>query len=210
MPARKPITLGARYHYLTLLAEVAPRGRRYVLVQCDCGVQKTVKLDHLWRGLIKSCGCWNRKTLLALRTTHGGTGTVEYRIWFGMVNRCENKNNKSYYKYGARGIRVSESWHQFSNFLRDMGLRPPGKTLDRIKNDGHYETGNCRWATPLEQGANTRQNRLIEFRGERLHLAEWARRLGINHNTLAERLQKWPLEKALTQPRRHWPSYGRS
>jgi DNA-binding NtrC family response regulator len=37
-----------------------------------------------------------------------------------------------------------------------------------------------------------------------LHLTEWARRLGINHTTLTERLEKWPLEKALTQPRRRW------
>lgn len=72
-----------------------------------------------------------------------------------MIQRATNPKNTNWHHYGGRGITVCDRWRVFDNFLADMGERPEGKTIDRYPdNDGNYEPGNCRWATPSEQQRN--------------------------------------------------------
>jgi hypothetical protein len=87
--------------------------------------------------------------------------TPAYDSWHNMKQRCNNPNNKDYHYYGGRDIKICDRWDDFQNFLKDMGLRPIGLSIDRIDNDGNYEPGNCRWATRKEQGCNTRKQRLF-------------------------------------------------
>jgi hypothetical protein len=115
-----------------------------------------------------------------------------YNRWKDLKKRCYNPRSKSYHNYGGRGIKVCDRWRvSFSNFLSDMGDSfTPGKTIDRIDNDGDYCKENCRWATPVEQCGNTRKNRIVVVGGSGVHLSELGRRSGIPWQTIASRLNR--------------------
>jgi hypothetical protein len=115
-----------------------------------------------------------------------------------MIDRCTKPTHQSWERYGGRGIKVCKRWLVFTNFLADMGTRPPNKSLDRKKNDGNYKPGNVRWATRSEQQRNTRRNHLITFDGHTLCAAEWVVRLGIKRSTFMSRFERgWTVEQAM-------------
>jgi len=163
MTARSDLS-GQRFGRLAVEAYACTRaGRAVWLCRCACGASALVRGGDLRSGNTRSCGCFALDTQRAVGrssaargTTHGRSRTPQYKAWAGMLQRCSNKNARAYKYYGARGIKACPRWFRFENFLADMGERPPGKTLDRINNDGNYEPSNCRWATPKEQQANRR------------------------------------------------------
>lgn len=125
-------------------------------------------------------------------------------IWRAMHNRCYNSNQKSYPAYGGRGIDVAAVWHGksgFDAFVRDMGERPIGGTIERIDNNKGYGPDNCKWALRLEQSRNKRNNRNITANGKTLHLAEWARLLGCTPSAILSRINSgMSEEEAVTKP----------
>jgi len=93
---------------------------------------------------------------------YGGNNKTHplYPTWITMRARCQNEKHISYKNYGARGIKVCPRWDRsFQAFLRDMGERPEGMTLDRVNNDGDYAPNNCRWATYKAQALNKRDRK---------------------------------------------------
>lgn len=124
-----------------------------------------------------------------------------YRTWIQMKQRCYTKSQTSYPLYGGRGIRVCPRWHDYKNFLQDMGIKPDGMTLDRIDTNGDYHPANCRWASPQDQANNKRSNHYLTFDGKSQTITQWADEIGIQRETIKTRLKLgWPVDRILSTP----------
>lgn len=195
--------------------------------RCDCGATKVVLAAALLSGNTLSCGCLGIENRRRARTKHGGCGhrgaercSLLYVTWRSMRRRCHAVSDTAFPNYGGRGIYVCTRWRDdFAAFREDMGERPSlAHSIDRIDNEGSYTCGkcdecrekgapmNCRWADRKTQSRNTRQNRMIEYSGETMCLNDWAARYGMPRECLRGRLNMgWPIERALTAPRRLRP-----
>lgn len=195
---------GRRFGMLTVLMR---KGTRFTfaawLVRCDCGVTKVVAGNELRRGSTTSCGCNRERARLAAVVTHGEAHTPTWNSWIAMKGRCNRKTDPSFARYGGRGIRVCKRWSSsYEAFVEDMGHRPSMRhTIDRKDVNGHYEPGNCRWATKRQQSLNRRNNLRLTYGGETLTLSEWATRTGLRRTTISQRLRYgYTLHEALTSP----------
>lgn len=135
---------------------------------------------------------------------HGMRGTRLYNIWCSMKQRCCNKKDKDYKRYGGRGIRVCDEWITDFKAFYEWSMAngyADNLTIDRIDVNGNYAPNNCRWVSVKVQNNNRRSCKLIEYNGEIHNLAQWSALLGINEITLGSRLNKgWSIERAFAEP----------
>ena len=161
---------GYKKDKLTIISAEGERAINFVVVLCECGVQKRITIHNLNR--VKSCGCLQIINGVKVSTKHGLAPKNDdykrkwYDRWRSMIKRCHNPKNKSYNNYGGRGITVCDRWrepngegcgHYIDDIHNILGPQPSSEhSLDRINNDGPYEITNLRWATNTEQSKNRR------------------------------------------------------
>lgn len=207
MANSNPIIAGTRFGRLLVKEEIFGRRLRHYLCECDCGTEKIVRRDHLLETRVRSCGCLLRESAARSHWRHGESSrqnrTVEYATWVKIKCRCQNPSDISYENYGGRGIRICDRWSDsFESFLADMGRRPKNTSIDRIDNNGHYEPGNCRWASIKIQSRNKRTNVMVSHNGQTKTVAEWAEAIGIGYFTLHSKIKRGMTpEQALTNKR---------
>ncbi len=193
---------GLKFNKLTILRDCEPtqlisgKLQRRVLCKCDCGNEKEIRLSDIKNNKITSCGCVRLQKAAERATKHGMGRSRFYNIYCGMLNRCNNINNKYYNDYGGRGIK-----NEFTSFehFRDTMLESyvDGLSLERIDVNGNYNPSNCTWI-PLKQQARNRRD-TVRYNGGTL--IDYCESNGLSCQRVRSRINSgWDIEKAVKTP----------
>lgn len=134
------------------------KSKKQWLCQCECGEWTYANTNQLTSGRKKSCGCLLKGKFAEYE--HDRTFKKLYKVWGKMKERCYNKNNVSYCRYGGKGIKVCNEWeHDFIAFYKwaiENGYKVIDEelknkmSLDRIDSSKDYCPENCRWISYSE------------------------------------------------------------
>lgn len=208
--SKKLKMIGKKFGRLTVVKEVekyeyeSGRTTRQFLCRCKCGNEVIKVIEGLTSGNFKSCGlgCVNSK--------HGMSRTPIHNVYYRMIDRCENPNNKRFIHYGGRGIKVCDRWKEsFDNFLKDMGSKWfKGASIERIDVNGDYSPENCKWIPVSEQSKNRRCVRRFKYKGKMLTIRQLANYSKVSYRTLKNRIYKgWEIADAVERdysPQKYW------
>ena len=147
---------GKKIGMLTVLEAIGSDKNNHMLWRCECECGKEVvrsscslKAD---RKKPHNCGCLRNNHFI----THGSCGERLYKLYKGILQRCNNPNHKMYHRYGGRGIQVCDEWLNFPEF-KEWALKngySDELTIERINKDLNYSPENCEWIT---KGENSRR-----------------------------------------------------
>lgn len=189
-------------------------GASKILVKCICWCGKEFWTNYYQRNNVQSCGCIKWSKLYPDTYKRNGFGhkdkSIIWRKRHNMIRRCYDKKNDSYWKYGAKWIKVCDRWLDFYNFYDDMNesmqqhLKKYGRsqtTIDRINGNKDYSKENCRRATVTEQNNNLPQCKRFEYNWWLYTIPQISRMCWININTIRSRVyQRWrTIEDATTK-----------
>jgi hypothetical protein len=208
---KRDLKKGDVFGKLTVLYEaekfILPSGQtnRAFMCRCECGNEKVIRLLHLVRGRISSCGCIQGEH-------HGECKSLLYNVWRGMKNRCDSDTYINHNRYKDRGITVCDEWNKsyltFKAWASANGWME-GLELDRKNNDGNYEPSNCRFVTPIVNANNKEATVMVFYDGKEQPFLPLLRELNIpelHHSTIRTRMQRgWSFMEAITIPIDRYP-----
>lgn len=201
MGKRLEIGIGEKYGMLTVVGEGdglrQPGGQKIRTINCvcECGNKTTIRLSHLIRGRISSCGC-------IIRTRKGKSLSDLYIVWNSMNTRCK-ENYFQADRYFQRGISVCDEWKNNFNSFEEWAKQndyAKGLQLDRINNDKGYSPGNCRFVTSKTNNNNRSNTFYVNYKGKKRPLKILLNDLGNpnKYHTVYSRIQRgWNIENAI-------------
>jgi hypothetical protein len=140
-----------------------------------------------------------------------------YSVWYGMRDRCYNKNYKLYHLYGGKGVRVCDEWlNSFNNFylwaiksgwkkglVLDKDIKARATGVEPLL----YSPSTCSLVTQKKNLNCRSNNTYITFGGVTRTLKEWSEHLGVAYLTMIRRIKKYSIEDAITKTKYSHPKF---
>lgn len=111
--------------------------------------------------------------------------------WYSMVHRDAHRPREMQL--------VCAEWRDFKTFAADVEFPPNSQAVLCLNDPQHgFRPGNVFWGSQLQRVRHCRHHRLLTHNGRTMSLTEWSDRLGISRPSLAERLERYPVDVALS------------
>lgn len=163
-------------------------------VRCTrCGNEKSLMTSEILKHRNPLCACRRHNYAKAQKLETGESKTRLYKIWVGMLSRCEDPDSLGAKYYYNKGIRVCDEWrenfHGFKRWSIENGYTDV-LTIDRIDNDLGYSPDNCRWVTKDVQ-YNNKKRIQIEMDGSLVNLVDICKEKNLSCTTVYQRFRKY-------------------
>lgn len=187
--------------------------KRIVRCKCHCGEffdARLIDLTKHKRYIIACPKCNNSKypkfNIKKRNEMHDGDIKC---VFYGIKDRCFNKDRKDAKWYFDKGITVCDEWlnntESFVKWAKENGYKK-GLTIDRIDPNGNYCPENCRWVDMETQNNNQCNSVKYLCDGEYLSLAQISRKKNMGYRTLLARKNRgWSIEDIISTPIKHPP-----
>lgn len=149
------------------------------LLQCVCGERLVVRSNSMNNNRHHKCNCqrirYSKHPL--------------YSTWRKVICNCHVLNTP-----------LSEDWQVFEKFLQDVKQAKEDFCITRKNTSQPLGPDNWIWMKlkDIQRRTSLESAKKLTFNGQTKTIHEWADHLGITHQALYFRLQKYPLELALT------------
>jgi hypothetical protein len=206
MAKRLEIKEGTKIGKLTVLREGEklrlPSGQlnRTIICKCECGNEKQIRLLHLIRGRISSCGCLGG-------IHHGESKTRLYKLWRAIKYRCYI--SPYFNGYIDKNITVCDDWQNNYLSFREWALNngfDEKLQIDRISNNLGYSPDNCRFVTNIENVNNRSNTFLVNYHGSNIPFMNLihSKKMLVHESAIRSRIKRgWDADRAFDFPVRN-------
>ena len=196
------------FEVIEKLDERAPDGHKLWRIRCkECG-REFIRGSNLVKAPSKITYNCSHKRIIGqdVKYDNHWKNLRIMQIYYKIITRCYNKNNKDYCSYGAKGISVYQDWLDNPTHFEEWALAngyEDNLTIDRRDETKDYCPSNCRWITKEENSRWKSTTNRINVDGEIKTGRQWATELGFGPNLINRYIRNYGMDNVIEFIRRY-------